>query len=274
MEKVTLLVVFDPTTENQPALARAGKLLAARKACVHLFGAIYEELDPALNQSSEIQARLDAHRERMRAAAEPLIGDNIRLELEVEWAEDWYDAVLRASRRVAPGAVFKATFSHTPRSRALSRTSDWTLLRESGLPLLLARDGFERDTPTVLAAVDLQSPKRSYQALNAQVIEFAQNVLDVGIAEVHFVNAYRDARLAPERADMIEATGVDAAHIHIHRGEPEEVIVQKARAINASLVVMGHSARTGLTAALAGNTVEKVLDQLECDVLSMPLIAD
>jgi nucleotide-binding universal stress UspA family protein len=33
---------------------------------------------------------------------------------------------------------------------------------------------------------------------------------------------------------------------------------------------VGNSARSGLSAALHGNTVEKMLDKLRCDVLSMP----
>jgi universal stress protein E len=36
------------------------------------------------------------------------------------------------------------------------------------------------------------------------------------------------------------------------------------------MVVVGNSARSGLSAMVNGNTVEKVLDKLECDVLSMP----
>ena len=270
MDKINLLVVFDPTSEEQPALLRAVNLLAARSATVHLFAAIHEAIDPALNQSVEIARHLEATRERMQAIAAPLVTPEIELIVELEWARDGYDAVLRASRRIGPDAIFKRTHCHTVRERTMKRTSDWTLLRESGVPLLLAREGYVNDQPTVLAAVDLQSPKRSYQALNQQIIDFAREVLDIGLAEVHFINAYRDARLAPDRELMKDVTGVDDAHVHIHRGDPETVIVQKARSLDASLVVMGHSSRTGLTAALAGNTVEKVLDQLECDVLSMP----
>ena len=53
-------------------------------------------------------------------------------------------------------------------------------------------------------------------------------------------------------------------------GEPDEVIVQSAREMNAGLVVVGNSARSGLAAVMRGNTVEKVLDKLACDVLSLP----
>ena len=58
--------------------------------------------------------------------------------------------------------------------------------------------------------------------------------------------------------------------IHIKLGEPDKVIVEQAKKLDVSLVVVGNSARSGLSAAFMGNTVEKVLDKLECDVLSMP----
>jgi universal stress protein E len=53
-------------------------------------------------------------------------------------------------------------------------------------------------------------------------------------------------------------------------GEPDEVIVQSAEEMNANLVVVGNSARSGLAAVMRGNTVERVLDRLACDVLSLP----
>ena len=53
-------------------------------------------------------------------------------------------------------------------------------------------------------------------------------------------------------------------------GEPDEVIVQSAEEMNANLVVVGNSARSGLAAVMRGNTVERVLDRLACDGLSLP----
>lgn len=53
-------------------------------------------------------------------------------------------------------------------------------------------------------------------------------------------------------------------------GEPEGVIVENARELNAGLVIVGNAARSGISALINGNTVEKVVDRLECDILSMP----
>ena len=64
--------------------------------------------------------------------------------------------------------------------------------------------------------------------------------------------------------------GVASDRIHIHLGEPDDVIVNGARNLNASLVVVGNPAALAWPQWCVANTVEKILDKLECDVLSMP----
>jgi len=72
------------------------------------------------------------------------------------------------------------------------------------------------------------------------------------------------------RQQLIDDWGIEADNIHIKLGKPEKIIVERARQLDASLVVVGNSARAGVLAAIVGNTAEKILDKLECDVLSIP----
>ena len=50
----------------------------------------------------------------------------------------------------------------------------------------------------------------------------------------------------------------------------EDVIVENARALNASLLIVGNAARSDFSALVNGNMVEKIVDRVECDVLAMP----
>ncbi len=61
-----------------------------------------------------------------------------------------------------------------------------------------------------------------------------------------------------------------AERVHIVMDEPHDAIIKTASEINAGMVVMGTSARSGLSAMLNNNAAEKVLDELECDLLVMP----
>ena len=50
---------------------------------------------------------------------------------------------------------------------------------------------------------------------------------------------------------------------------PEDIIDDVAEKLDAELVILGTIGRTGLSAALIGNTAEHVIDQLNCDVLAL-----
>ncbi len=56
---------------------------------------------------------------------------------------------------------------------------------------------------------------------------------------------------------------------HLVLGSPEEAIPKFATREGIDLIVMGTVARTGIPGLLIGNTAEKILDSVECDVLSI-----
>ena len=62
---------------------------------------------------------------------------------------------------------------------------------------------------------------------------------------------------------------ISVVNTHIKEGLPELVIEQVAEKLDAELVILGTIGRTGISAALIGNTAEHVIDQLNCDVLAL-----
>ena len=84
----------------------------------------------------------------------------------------------------------------------------------------------------------------------------------------------RDLRVRPSELTR-ECPGrrprlLSKSKIHIKLGPPDRVIVEQAKQLDANLVVVGNSHRSGLAAMLHGNTAEKILDKLDCNVLAMP----
>ena len=63
--------------------------------------------------------------------------------------------------------------------------------------------------------------------------------------------------------------GIDEDHTHVREGFPEEVIPEVAKEIEAELVILGTVGRTGLSAALLGNTAEHVISKLSCNLLAL-----
>jgi universal stress protein E len=54
---------------------------------------------------------------------------------------------------------------------------------------------------------------------------------------------------------------------HLASGNPATVIPRLARELGAGIVVMGALSRSGLSRVFIGNTAERVLESLPCDVL-------
>ncbi|RLA54888.1 MAG: hypothetical protein DRQ98_06660 [Gammaproteobacteria bacterium] len=265
-----LFVVYDPTSEEQPALQRAANIAEQISAGVHVFACIHSGAEPSADKSTEAKRLLARQRDILARAVAPLSDRGIEVSTEVEWDTDWYQAVVRASLKNAADMVLKSTFKHSSGERLLNKTSDWTLIRECLCPVLLVKERVPREIPRVLAAIDICAKKGSYERLNQSIIDVSKQLLENKFAEVHFVNAFEDFKGIPDKQELIREYGIESDKIHIKMGKPEKVIVKCAKKLDVSLVVVGNSARSGLPAALHGNTVEKVLDKLKCDVLSMP----
>lgn len=265
-----LFAVYDPTQDEQPALERAFDVALEISAQLHIFACIYSQPAQSDDGLLDVETALDVHQSKIDAAAAALIASGVQVSTELEWGKDWYQAVVDASKRYEADLVLKSSYRHSSGKRIFNQTSDWTLIRECQCPVLLVKEGNQSEDWRVLSAVDITARSESYGRLNESVISLSKRLRDMRGAEVHFVNAFEDFKGVPNRQELIDSCGADSEKIHIKMGKPGKVIVDQARKLDVSLVVLGNSARSGLSAALMGNTVEKVLDKLECDVLSMP----
>jgi len=270
MEFNNIFVVYDPTREEQPALTRAAMLGRDLGSNVHVFSCMHTDTAKPEDRQEDVKNILTAQQKQLNLIIAPLVDSGIAVTTEVVWDKDWYQAVVRASNRKGADLVLKSSYKHSTRQRILNKTSDWTLIRECSCPVLLVKQGELRDLRKVLAAVDVRTQLDSYTKLNQQIINLSTRINEKEGAEVHFINAHKDLSSVPDRNALIRATGANSDRVHIRLGSPEDVIVENAKALDVSLVVIGNSARSGLSATFNGNTAEKVLDRLECDLLSMP----
>ena len=265
-----LFVVYDPTRSEQPALEKAASIAGETSAKLHVFACIFADTTALEDPSAEVTRRIAEQQSLLDEVSRPLIDSGITVSTEVEWDKDWHQAVVRASSKHASDMVLKSSYKHSSPKRLLNCTSDWVIMRECLCPVLLVKGRKPREIPRVLAAIDITARKESYDRLNQKVIAVGKEIMKREKAEVHVVNAFTDFKGMPDRQELINTTGIESGNIHIKMGEPAKVIKSQAKELNVSLVVLGNSARSGLSAALHGNTVEKILDKLKCDVLSMP----
>jgi universal stress protein E len=261
-----LLVVYDPTTETQNALDRAAIIAGNEGSSVHLYACIHSDTAPDGKEGEEAVA---AQHEILNQAAERLIQQGIAVSTEVEWEKDWYQAIIDATERSGAGAVLKSSHPHGRGERRFKRTSDWTLIRDCSRPVLLVKAPVSNEPRRVLAAIDIGSGNENYGELNETILNFCQRYIGTEGAEIYFINAHKDLPTRPDRGTLIRKCGVEGDRVLIEMGEPDKIIVDKANELGINLVVIGNSARAGLSALMKANTAEKVLDKLDCDLLAL-----
>ena len=297
-----ILAVLDPTTEAQPALAKAATLAQRSGATLELFIC---DFDPSLSgqpffdtdKLRQLREEFVAERlEYLEDTAEELRAEGLAVETHVHWDNPTYRGIVRRVEESSPDLVVKDTHYHTVLRRTLFTNTDWSLIRTCPAPLLLAKPGEWPDTPRILAALDPGHVGDKPAALDHDILEWSELVAARMGGQVHAVHAFFPAallaatatlagmplasgltsaeiveaerkRIAGRLAGIVETHRLPAQRVHLEQGAAAEILPRLAEQLNAALVVMGAVSRSRLQEVFLGSTAERVLDRIGCDVL-------
>jgi len=287
-----LLVVMDKPNHPQTAFERAMNLHAVTKAHVHLAAFAHH---PMVDQPEAF----DTH-QRM-VIRKTIVGERTSwlrglvldahaafedLTLETVWTKQVAEWVSRRATRGDFDLVVKSvhhseSLFHTP--------TDWILLRDCPVPLLLVSGRAWRRQPVVLATLDFHRSDRKHELLNRKVLDAAHTMATLYGGKVHCVYAIEISRVladldiidsrkaiasararAAERcADLVEPYGIPNSRIHMPAGAVGHAVNGIANKIKADLLVIGTTARKGVRGKVIGNSAERVLNRTRCDVLAL-----
>lgn len=288
----SILVILDKPKHAQVALDRARRLATATGAHLHLASfcwlAMAEQRDVFdAHQRRALRESVVKERERWLRG---LVVDSGLAAADVTTEVVWTDAIAgwvasgAAERKidlVVKSVHHSQTLLHTP--------LDWELLRSCPAPLYLASTAVAGATGNVLATIDLRHTDRKHQLMNLRVLDAAVRFVGFGKGKLHIVHAVETPvgvagldTLAPARLErelksrarelleaQLEPYGIPRTRIHLPVGKVGVAVADVADRIKADLVVVGSSARRGLGAVLLGNSAEKILSRMPCDVLAV-----
>lgn len=290
-----LLVVLDPTQEAQPALNRAAWL--ARHSQAHL-DLLLCEFTPALEgalwlDSTRLeQARSDLLAQR-RAWAEqlaaPLRAEGLDVSVEVRWGKSVQQTVLDRVAERQPDLVFKASKNHGLLQRLFLSNSCWQLIRKCPVPLWLVHRA-EWQGHKLAAALDPMHVADKPAALDHQLIRTGQELAASLGLKAHYLHCYAplprtlvfDAELIADYEgyaqrcaqqhrqafeQLLAPYALQAHQQHLLEGFAEERIPQFVEQSGIDLLLMGAVSRSHLDRALLGNTAERILEAVHCDLL-------
>lgn len=290
-----LVAIKDPWMRSLPEVRKAAQLARALDSRVQLFHALSNPLyiDAAQAMSPVTLERSERARaaKRLETLARRLEKAGIRAESAVEWDFPPHEAVIRAARRFDADLIVAERHS-TPHHLAwLLRFTDFELLRLAPVPVLLVKTRRPYDHPAILAAVD---PSHSYSKplkLDREILGCASRIAEALRGSLHAVFAYEaipvaamasglplgettealaaatQARARKALARALNGASIPVSRRHLVPQHPIDAIEGAAAKIDCGIVVMGSVSRSGLKRLIIGNTAERVLDDLHCDVL-------
>jgi universal stress protein E len=296
-----LVAIRDLQHAPKNELHEAGTLARASGASIELFHTI-DTPDPGRSfpETTTLEtveklraAAMTAGERRLERFARTRALRGVSITCTAVWDYPPHEAIVRRALKVGADLVIAATREHAVGTRLVLRNTDWELIRQCPMPLLLVKTRHAVHKPVVLAAVDPFHAHARPANLDSELLVSAVQFAKLLHGTVHVFHAYMplvDVQLVagypapplilpPEAEEshgrriarvidrLAEKAGVRRAFRHVEMGDVATELATLTRRTRTSLVVMGAVSRSALVRLFIGNTAERVLDKLSCDVL-------
>jgi universal stress protein E len=293
-----LLVVVDDALSMPYLLEKAGQLAEA-STNVHVVRVIYEGVADISTVAIEDSARLksfilEAAEAALEDALEKVSSQFPRLESATLWNPRTWEATLHAAENVQADLIIRATGEQQSvgeRVASVVRTPDeWNLLRHAPVPVMLVKAAAWRPESVVLGAIDVFDD--SHSDLNRRVLNraaalarqlgadldlvYAYPLFEPWVGELGAVKSYAEIKLAVEEdarrrvTQLTDELGISYRHLLLEEGATAPVLARLVEEADAELLVVGTHAREGVRGVLLGNTSERILHAVDCDVATVP----
>lgn len=293
-----LVAVADPSSRAQLALDKAVQLARRTGAEIEIFHCLFnpyvqgERIYGSRGATRDIEALVEMTRGRLEQRATAHAGAKVRVRVSVRWDYPTHEGIVRQAIRHRADVVVAETHRHRKAARWFLSNTDWQLIRLCPVPLLLIRSARAWTSAKVLAAIDPMHTHAKPTALDRRILKTGASLARAFGSQLHAVHAHapligyspglmteplpyrvtgREARAYAKRVrkSVIAETrrfALSERRVHVIEGEPGRVLPQTARRLGAQLVVMGAVSRSGLKRLFIGNTAERVIDDMPCDV--------
>ena len=219
-----------PGARALPAVAKAARIARACGAEVHLFHAIKASVwadspaayEAALLDLDETQRQQGLQRLDRIAARLRLHG--VKVSTTVEYDYPVYDAIVRRARLIDADLIVASRRKKHRTLPGLLRLTDWELLRNSPVPVLLVKRSGPYRHPRVLAAVDPCHAHAKPAQLDAEILSVGAQLTKALRGKLHAVHAYAPvvidgaaANLDPRIATRLDGLAATQARAQFER---------------------------------------------------------
>lgn len=299
VKRQRVLVILDQNeldSQPEPALDRGVLIARETNAILELFVSEYYPsfYTPLLEKYLNVwkpETYIRFALSRLQEISRMLINqEQLSVLTDAAWNHHQYDGIIQKVSSAKPDLMIKTVHHDNQLNRTFFNYTDWHLIRHCPCPLMLAQSKDTWATRAIVACVDPAHIHGHAETLDNSIIEIAQQFAYRLRGDLHIFHAVefmpeplfrlwqpgstyeiykKEAREEHETllSELLKPYGIGMRRVHIVEGKPEDALQSFVKEINASLVVMGVVSKGTLENLLIGNTAEKVLDALSCDIL-------
>lgn len=296
-----ILLVYDGKTGEKHTLDFASDLAKGNDAALTVFDVVKElprDLRKLITAMTPLDLQEAAQKERMdelEQAVGSIPKDGPQVTTKVLCGTPFVEIIGEVLRN-KHDLVIKTVQASNRRPAMLFGSTAMSLMRKCPCPVWAIKPSGPVRFDRILAAVNPVSSEDEKNDLNIRIMELAASLAESQGSEFHVIHAWRlrhektlrnRVTMAKEEVQRI-LDGVRKDHlirldalikkygpkiprdrIHFVKGEAADMIPEAASEHKIDLLVMGTLGRTGIPGMLIGNTAEKVLQEVDCSVLSV-----
>jgi universal stress protein E len=292
-----LVALKEPGAKSLPIVAKAVQLARGLNARLELFHCIddpiYSDIAAPPQQGFQVieQDWRAGFLQRLESIAAPLRRQGLAVGTSVQWDFPVYEAIVRRAREIGSDLIISECHRGRHIVPSLLQLTDWELLQVSPLPVLLVKNASRWNRPVILAAVDPSHAFAKPADLDAQILSTGAAMREALLGSLHVVHGWVPPPLGAAKVKSLDASTVKRvtkqalAHVqrrfervlrttdiprsrrHLIERHAIDAIQDAARDTRCSIVVMGAVSRSGLKRIFIGNTAQRLLDALPCDIL-------
>lgn len=294
-----VLVVVDFRQLKHHALPRALDLARQFGSKLTVVTSVYQSVVDIVPSDSGIdieRIRSEAivhYKDEMQELTQELIGEGVNVEqdihFEVIWNKSFHQGLLEYINKHSFDLIVKTAHHHSRFEKTFFTPTDWHLLRDTDTNILFVKKGAWPSSTNILGAINIEDDK-AHQNLNHAIVETTASLAKACDSQPHLINVFPWATLNIEKfrylfdkkdqfieiknahqqavARFVKNFGEFKDNIIVAEGiEPEVTIPEIIKSTFSDLLVIGCVRRKGLSGMVIGNTVEKILDEINCEVL-------
>jgi len=297
-----ILLIADPNTDVAVSFRRALSLAKQNKARLTVLDVVDQlpsnlQMMITIISPSELQKMVIKERlSQLEKLVSPARKKGIRISTKVLSGTPFLE-IVREALRNRRDLVIKSAEGKGLRNQLLFGSIDLHLMRKCPCPVWIIKSSKRKQCARILAAVDPNPSNEQAKSLNTLIMDLATSLAIQDQSELHIIHAWEmfaeegylhsrcglssqdTAKIARDKramhkgwlGNLLEGCNLEAIdhHVHLLKGDPSHVISEFTRKKLVELLVMGTVVRTGIPGFLIGNTAERVLNQVNCSVLTV-----